>query len=125
MGSHYFSDKLIREILLAACVVEIVGERFVPIARKWPEEIFRKREVPARLVSIQPVYLDEPLQEPDGGIYTIAILIVIQSTVEVGPFRNKHRPEAPLINDLDRAFDQGENENIGIIKQEGVNTRRG
>lgn len=35
------------------------------------------------------------------------------------------RGEVPLINDLDRAFDQGENENIGIIKQEGVNTRRG
>lgn len=26
--------------------------------------------------------------------------------------------EVPLINDLNRAFDQGENENIGIIKQE-------
>lgn len=26
--------------------------------------------------------------------------------------------EAPLINDLDRVFDQGENKNIGIIKQE-------
>ncbi len=26
--------------------------------------------------------------------------------------------EVPLINDLNRAFDQGENENIDIIKQE-------
>ncbi|WP_295912552.1 hypothetical protein [uncultured Alistipes sp.] len=26
--------------------------------------------------------------------------------------------EVPLINDLDRAFDQGENKYIGIIKQE-------
>lgn len=26
--------------------------------------------------------------------------------------------EVPLINDLDRVFDQGENKNIGIIKQE-------
>lgn len=35
------------------------------------------------------------------------------------------RGEVPLINNLDRAFDQGENENIGIVKQEVVNTRRG
>lgn len=26
--------------------------------------------------------------------------------------------EVPLINDLDRVFEQGESENIGIIKQE-------
>lgn len=26
--------------------------------------------------------------------------------------------KVPLINDLDRVFDQGENKNIGIIKQE-------
>ena len=91
MCPHDFGYELFRKIGLAPGIVEIVGEGFMPVSGIGPEKVFRERQVLSGLVAFESVCHNEHLQKRDGRIYTIAIGIVIEVAVKVGPLREEDR----------------------------------
>ena len=88
---HDFGYELFRKIGLAPGIVEIVGEGFMPVPGIRTKKVFRERQILPGLIAFESVCHNEPLQKRDGRIYTIAIGIIIEVAVKVGPLRKEDR----------------------------------
>ena len=63
----------------------------MPVPGIRSEKVFRERQILPGLVAFESVCRNEPLQKCDGCIYTEAISVVIEVTVEVSPLRKEDR----------------------------------